>query len=384
MKCGYCGNSICSTDGTQSDLLPGLFISQFSYNGCSHLLETLDQNASHPWQGLQAKKALVDAQLKSIERLEMYLLNKKHTLTSQLREFCSHNKTLLKGCQKVAESFDENFKRLLHIRVEPAFKEKFHSNLQAYFNKEDLTAWSKTCLRESTKLIRKLDSLEQNLMQDLSQEIDQLLTQISLLTHPIKNKLNLHEITFKAFERDTDKRESLLTKQEHLDAIQTLQDIYQSLHVQVMTTIKMIVGDVAAFAKKTDASVSRNQYLLTNNITEVSRDSKILAIFEDFDDIFVKCTEEIKQRAKFRFVYKRVLQILNELTKTENVRRTSFMQNYSSKIPSQIFPEIRKLSKEIILEKFFEGLDEELPIETALSQKLLESLHNVRVLILAL
>ena len=384
MKCGYCGNSICSPVSPRSDFTSDLATSQFIYNGCSHLLHPWDLNCAHPWQGLLVRKALVDSQLKSIERLEMYLLSKKHTLTSQLREFCSQNKLLLKGCQQVAENFDENFKRLLHIRVEPGFKEKFHPNLQAYFSKEDLTAWSKTCLKESTKLIRKLDSLEQNFTRDFSQEIDQLLNQISLLSHPLKNKLNLHEITFKAFERDIEKPETLLTKQEHLDALKTLHDIYQSLHVQAITTITAIVSDVSAFAKKTEASVSRNQYLLTNNIAEVSRDAKILAIFEDFDGTFAKCTEEVKQRAKFRFVYKRILQILNELTKTENARRSSFMQNYSRKIPSQIFPEIRKLSKEIVLDKFFEGMDEELPIETALSQRLLESLQNVRVLILAL
>jgi hypothetical protein len=384
MKCGYCGNSICPSDDTQSTQLLGLVISQFVYDSCDHLTESIDGGESHPWQGLSAVKALVDSQLKSIERLEMYLVDKKDDLISSLRDFCLQNKAVLRGCQKAAESFGDNFKRMLSIRVEPAFREKFQPNLQAYFNREELTAWANTCLKESARLIRKLDSLDQTLTQDVSQEVDRLRAQISVITQPLKNKLNLNEITYKAFERSVNKPDAKSINGEHLGAIKTLQDIYKSLHVQVQSIIKLIVGDVAAFAKRTDAALSRNQYLLDNSVAEISKDSKILAIFEDFDDIFIKCIEEIKQRSKFRFVYKRVLQILNELTKAENARRSNFMQQYSSKIPSQIFPEIRKLSKEIVLEKFLEGVDEELPIETALSQKLLEGLQNVRVLILAL
>ena len=361
-----------------------LCISQFIYDNCGHELPKDDPSKSGALANLERKKKLVDNQIRSVEKLEGYLLSKKEALMAQLKEFCQINKSFLTECEKVSREFEANFQNLSKIYVDPACKEKFRENLQEYFDHDVLVAWSQNCQRDSSRLLKKIAFLEAELNKDLEQITFKQLSEIHQLSHPLKSKLNLHDITFKAIEKDKERLREGLAETEHAEALKTLKDIYDQLHVQAQNVIKVIVDEVFKIAKKTDSIVTRNKYLLNSNVSEVRNNTKILAIFEGFEEMFGRCVDELRHRGKFRFIYKRVLQMLNDLTKIENGRRANFMHKFSSKIPSQIFPNIKKLSKEINIEKFFEGLDEELPIENHICQKIEESLQSIQHTLFAL
>ena len=384
MKCGFCGIEVTPPELQSLSEKAELCISQFVYDQCSHESPKDDLNENSALANLEQKKMLVDNQIKSIEKLEGYLLSRKEALMTQLKEFCEANKSFLMECEKVSREFDTNFQSLTKITVDPACKEKFRDNLQEYFDHDVLVTWAQNCQRDSGRLLKKINFLEEELNRDLEQITFKQVSEIHQLAQPLRSKLNLHDITFKAIEKDKEKLKASMAETEHAEALKTLRDIYDHLHVQAQDIIKIIVGEVFKIAKKNDAIVTRNKYLLSSNVTEIKNNTKILAIFEGFDEVFGKCIEELKQRGKFRFIYKRVLQMLNDLTKIENGRRANFMHKYSSKIPSQIFPNIKKLSKEINIEKFFEGLDEELPIENHLCQKLEESLQSIQHTLFAL
>lgn len=384
MHCGYCGikDSKCLEKApdalTESSV--DHQIANFLYNSCSHS----PQIDAPPFESLFAQlkeiKKLIAVQQQSISNLENYYEEQKRQLLDAIDSYVTSNEHQLVLKTEVIKNFNSNFERLADIQVDARYQQRLQKNVQNYFDKQELDRWTDKCDKTVAKIQKKLVAIKNELREE---EVDSTFKQeigsIAPSILPDKTKLDLADMNFMVIEgRQEERIEADVAK------VKALKDFYTDTHRNNMQYIRglhdVVTRSLGAYRKK----FQRTRVLLNDIIANFRNDIKVIDVFSDFEKVFNECLSEMGHREKFKFVYKRVLDMLNELTGQENERRLKFLKKYSSKIPYQIFPNLKSMCKQINLKKFYENFEDDGCSESEVDSKVVARLQDIERSVLQL
>lgn len=377
MHCGYCGikneERTAKMNEELSESKYNLVSSIYTYFECSHKVETYLSTFKDEFQQLKSMKVLIEKQLRSIEVLEGYFEKQKKIFIQKLSNYINNHEDSLENKSNLIANFQADFERIAKISIHTNSNLKLHQNLQDYFNKEELQTWSKKCGTKIKKIQKKISQLKEDFKEERVQQLySNELGKRSQSSYPDKDKLDLHDMNFAVLEEAKLKGEEVNSAK-----IKTLQNFYKESHKNNLFYIECLYLSTVKTLGNVDKDLQRNKVLLNDIVEGLKNDFKVINVFSDFEATFGKCLEEIKERSRFSYIYKRLLNILNGIINQENKRRLKFLKKYSGKIPSQIFPNLKNLCKQINLKKFYESFDIIMPIDVKLNQDLENRMDRV-------
>lgn len=366
MLCAYCGGfSTTSLAKSPTDSFE-LRSSNITFQKCSHddkLSELKSQNSP---QYIQTIHDMVSQQIKNLQEIEEILGKLKLMMANRIKSFCESNYQILSQCDSFASNFFVNFSRLKEIKIEPCFLGSINPNVQEYFDKEKLVVWAERCLKESQKVQKKVLALEKEFYPELEIQLKQELERYIPLTQTINSHYQLHKILFDSMFAGRSTGSETTPDHQHL---KTIEEIFLTLNTEAKTLIQEKTEKINTILKKANTKLNQGIFLISENVKEIKDQAKVLSIFENMDTLVQKCLEELKFRSKFQYLYKKFLNILNKFSKKENKRRVEFINEYSAKIPSQIFPNIHELARQINIESLFKDVSREDIIQISVNEK---------------
>lgn len=384
MHCGYCGikDSKCvekSPDSLTESSIDHQ-IANFIYSSCTHNPSESSPLFENLFEQLKEIKRLIATQQQSIANLEAYYEEQKRQLIDAIDMYVAGNEHHIHLKEAVIKNFDVNFGMLASINVEAKYAARIQKNLQNYFDKAELNKWTEKCEKHVCKIQKKLIAIKNEFKED---EIDitfkQEIGNINASILPDKTKLDLHDMNYLVIEsRQNEQLEADAAK------IKALKDFYTETHKNNMQYIKSMHASITKTLNYHKKKFQRTRVLLNDIIVNFRNDIKVIDVFTDFERVFNECLSEMNKRERFKFIYKRVLDILNELTNKENERRLHFLKKYSSKIPYQIFPHLKTLCKQINLKKFYENFEEECVSEAEADDTIALKLQDIEKSVLQL
>ena len=350
MICGFCGISISPPVLKYTSDIIELKSETFCFQHCEHKSPPMPPEADSLRVYVQSIREQIIQQLKSIEEIESILSVQKSLLLNHIRQFCQSNFGILKLCDKFSIDFSANFARLKSIKVDSLFSQNFKPEIQDYFDKEQLFIWRDFCLKESQQIKKKVGVLENEFYKDFENQLNLETENLKVPIQQIKNRFELQKLLFSPFGRVSSPITSSENQNQHLE---TIADLFGTLHNDVRQLVRQKSDKLKSILKKTSTRFNQSCFLISENVEELKNDSKIISVFDEMDVLIQECFHEAKQRSKFHFYYFKILGLLNQFARNENTRRNNFVRKVESKIPAQIFPEIRQMAKIINLELLF-------------------------------
>lgn len=352
MICAFCGLAISPPVLKYPSDIFELKSETFCFQQCEHESTTMPPQADSLRVHVQSIHEQIIQQLKSIEEFESILSIQKSLLLNHIRQFCQSNFDILKLCDKFSMDFPANFAKLKSIKVNSLFCQNFKPDIQDYFDKEQLFIWRDFCLKESQKIKKKVVVLDNEFYKDFENQLNLETENLKVPIQQIKNRFELQKLLFSPFGRVSSAITSPESQNQHLG---TIADLFGTLHNDLRQLIRQKTDKLKSILKKTNTRLNQSCFLISENVKELKNDSKIISVFDEMDVLIQECFTETKQRSKFHFYYFKILGLLNEFARNENTRRNNFVRKVETKIPAQIFPEIREMAKIINLELLFKG-----------------------------
>lgn len=384
MNCGYCGlrdSKIAEKNPENiTESIIDTQITDFIYTSCEHNPAEFFETFEDMFTQLREIKKLIQIQLQSVQDLEAYYEEQKKQLLNAVHHYKSTNEHNIQLKEAVVKNFDSNFKKLDKIEIDAKYKSKIEKSLQNYFDKNELDKWAKKCEKAIEKINKKLETMNQEFKEE---DIDNLykseLDKIQDAYKPDKIKLDLHDMNFMVIEgRQNENLETDLNK------LKALKEFYTETHSNNLQYIKYLHNAVSTSLITYKKKFQRTKVLLNDIIDNFRNDIRVIDVFTDFERIFNECVSEICTRSKFKYIYRKVLDILNELVNQENERRLKFLKKFSSKIPYQIFPHLKSLCKQINVKKVYETFEDEYMCENDYEQVYGQRLQDIQKMLLQL
>lgn len=354
MFCGFCGSKTGSPPYDLSVLSPD---GRFSYKECGH--EGEEQINKKGFAEVEAFREMVQLQLESLNNLERYFKEKRTKLVLEFQGFIENYSLSLEKDKKIAESFDANFEKLASIRIDPSLSKKIQPNLQNYFVKGDLEAWVSRCLDNLQKLQKRVVSIQDLIQSDIERYYQAELMKISNTTIPDASRIEIFDSTFQMLSAEiAQNRGADPAKTEK--KIGYLKTFYVDMHRRHSVYIETVRTSVEKALKRMEEKTQANEEMLNALMSDFKKDFKFIELFDDFEETFEKCLEELKLRSKYKALVRNILNCLNVLAQNENTRRLGFLKKYSARIPGQIFPQISGAVKLFKLDAILDSIDDEL------------------------
>ncbi len=344
MLCAYCGHqSHAAPSASPTDSFE-LQSPNLSFQACNHQVDLQRLKESDYPGYLQTLFLMVGQQISSIEEIEAILEKKKAALIHRVKEFVEINGPKLNACAQSALNFDANFSKLRTIRIEPPFTAWIHADLASYFDGQKLVSWSEKCMQNTLKIQKKIQTFEREFFPEFIRLLEADAVALDNACQSLRSRFEIHRRLMEADELST-------TLNAHHQ--KTIEEIFEKLNGDAKAFIKEKSDKLNALLKKTNTKLSQSIFLVTENVTELVNDVKIIGVFEEMEEIVTRCIGEMTKRANFETVYQKMVTLLNEVTERENQRRTEFVAGWGEKIPSQMFPDIRQRVKLLNEELFF-------------------------------
>lgn len=363
MICGYCGSQVPAGNSGAA----------FSFEDCEHEPST----GLSGFPELKALHDMVRNQLHAIEFLEKTFSEEKSRIAVQFQEFISSNTKELEKDGRVLDDFERNFDSLRDISLKSSLAKHLKPNLQDYFDRKELARWTASCKQKLCTIQKKFVSLEEFIMKDMDKYYRAEIFKISNSVIPNNSMIDLHDMSYKTLENlgDRDKPESQ-------GKIAALKHFYSDMNRNYSKYVRSVNLSITKTLSRFKEKVESNKLLLTDLIVEFKKDFRIIDVFQDFQETLEHCLEEMRRRSKYKAVYKRILMFLNEMANNENKRRVEFLNSFSAKIPSQIFPNVKHLVKRINTEKILESIDDDL-LNTDMDDEIKKNFEAVEKLVLS-
>ena len=378
MICGFCG--ITKTDIVKKNSLNFHYSNNkkenLVYLKCSNKIDEKINKIEENFEQVAYLKKIVNNQILSIENIENYILHKKKLFLIEINSYLKNKKDEFERNKMVLSEFEINFEKLKNIKIEKKYEKIFKDKLQDYFNKEELEEWVFYCEKKITQILRKINRVKEEFEKETEFFIKNLENSKNEKDiNRIKNKIDLHDMSFMILQnkkKNDDKNNNKL---------ETLKIFYTKTHKNNLLYLKNRFKNIKISINSLNKKFERNKILLDDIFINFKKDFRFINIFENFQFVFQKCLKEIDYRTKFKFIYKRLLEFLNELSIKENKRRLIFLNEFSSKIPDQIFPYLKSLCKQINLTKFFYSFDDNISYDENEMEMVLKKLEHIKTLL---
>lgn len=348
MLCAYCGHQTANVPSASPTDSFELQSPNLSFQTCNHQSDLQRLKETDYPLYLQTLFNMVGQQISSIEEIEAILEKKKAALVFRVKEFVEVNTPKLNGCAQAVLSFNNNWSNLQIITVPEPYTAWINPDLTSYFDKQKLVGWSDRCISHTFKIQKKIQSFEKEFFPEFLKQLEADGQALDDACKSLQSRFEIHR-------RLLDTHEMTQTHNTHHQ--KTIEDIFEKLNSDAKGFIKDKSDKLNSLLKKTNTKLTQSIFLMTENVTELANDVKIMTVFEQMEAIVASCIEEMTRRANFETVYHRLMSLTNQLAQKENEKRTVFVATWGEKIPSQMFPDIRQQVKLINEDIFFkEGL----------------------------
>lgn len=345
MICAYCGHPSQGAKATSPTDSFELKSELMTFATCEHEEQLSQLKVKDYVSYLTTLFSMVKQQMKVIDEIEMIIVRKKADFLVRIRDFIEANSSALKASYDTANNFQKSFSKLKTIKIPSQFNRILKPNLEEYFEREKLTVWADKCLHNSVKIQRKISALEREFFPQFEQQLNDDTEALSADFKKIQSKYLIHK---RLLEEDA---KTLSESETH--HLRTVEEIVENLNKDARTLIQEKTNRLNLLLKKTNTKLSQSIFLLGENVKELTADTRLILVFEDMPSVAHNCLEEFKSRIRFETVYRKIVDILNELTRKENQRRAKFCAEWANKIPSHLFPEMTERAKELNNKLFF-------------------------------
>jgi hypothetical protein len=355
MICGFCG---LTKTNMEKKISPNFNYSNkkeenIVYSKCKNELKEKLISINDIFKEVSFLKKVVNNQIISIENIENFILHKKKNLLNEINDYLNNKQLEFEINKAMVSDFEENFEKLKNIKIDEKYRKIFEKKIEDYFNKEELKEWVFYCEKKIDQIWKKIQVVKK----DFTKEIDSfsesfLNSNKDKEMTDIKNNIDLHDMSYTVLMTKN------LKNSESSQKLETLKSFYKQTHKTNYEFLKKRFKLIKKNFNHLQKKFERNKLLLDDIFSEFKKDFRFINIFQNFEYVFKKCLEEVDRRSKFNFVYKMLLEFLNKITIKENHNRLFFLNEFSSKIPEQIFPYLKSLGKLINVNKFFFDFNE--------------------------